>query len=168
MLHIDRKINNMEVIMYKAVILALAVVLVPAISFGAEHENGMITKKSHHSVKDTIKRLKDAIHDAKPVSIMAEVDHQKNAEKVDMKIRPTYLVVFGNPNLGTQLFTSQQTAGIDLPMKALIWEDADGQVWLTYNDPEWIAERHDIDDRDDVVKKMQGALDKLTDKAVGE
>lgn len=153
--------------MYKALILVLAVLLVPATSFADESE-GLITKKSPHSVQETVKRLKSAIGDVKPVSIMAEVDHQKNAKKVGMELRPTYLVLFGNPKLGTQLFTSHQTAGIDLPMKALVWEDADGQVWISYNDPEWIAERHDIDDRDEVVKKMQGALDKLTDKAIAK
>ncbi len=153
--------------MRKILFLVTALFLVPAISH-ADDENGMITKKSPHSVQETVKRLKDAIGDVKPVSVMAEVDHQKNAEKVDMKLRPTYLVLFGNPKLGTQLFTSNQSAGIDLPMKALVWEDADGQVWIGYNDPAWIAERHDIDDRDDVVKKMQGALDKLTDKAIAQ
>ncbi len=153
--------------MRKILILVTALFLVPAMSH-ADDENGMVTKKSPHSVQETVKRLKDAIGDVKPVSVMAEVDHQKNAEKVDMKLRPTYLVLFGNPKLGTQLFTSNQSAGIDLPMKALVWEDADGQVWIGYNDPEWIAERHDIDDRDEVVKKMQGALDKLTDKAIAK
>ena len=153
--------------MRKILFLVAALFLVPTLSH-ANDENGMITKKSPHSVQETVKRLKDAIGDLKPVSVMAEVDHQKNAKRVDMELRPTYLVLFGNPQLGTQLFTSNQSAGIDLPMKALVWEDADGQVWIGYNDPAWIAERHDIDDRDDVVKKMQGALDKLTDKAIAQ
>ena len=154
--------------MHKALLLALAVFLIPAQGMAEEHGNGLITKKSPHSVDDTVKNLKKAIQGAKPVSIMAEVDHRKNAKKVDMELRPTYLVLFGNPNLGTQLFTSNQAAGIDLPMKALVWEDADGQVWIGYNDPAWIAERHDIDDRDQVIEKMQGALDKLTDKAIAK
>lgn len=154
--------------MHKALLLALAVFLIPAQGTAEEHGNGLITKKSPHSVDDTVKNLKQAIQGVKPVSIMAEVDHRKNAKKVDMELRPTYLVLFGNPNLGTQLFTSNQAAGIDLPMKALVWEDADGQVWIGYNDPAWIAERHDIDDRDQVIEKMQGALDKLTDKAIAK
>ena len=153
--------------MYKTLILAVAVFLMPAAGFAADTD-GLITKKSPHSVQDTVKRLKKAIGELKPISIMAEVDHQKNAKKVDMELRPTYLVLFGNPQLGTQLFTSNQTAGIDLPMKALVWQDADGQVWIGYNDPEWIVDRHGIDDRDEVVKKMQGALGKLTDKAVAQ
>lgn len=152
--------------MRNILILVAALLVLPALGHADEHENGLITKKSPHSVQETVKRLKQAIGDLKPVSIMAEVDHQKNAKKVDMELRPTYLVLFGNPQLGTQLFTSNQSAGIDLPMKALVWEDGDGQVWIAYNDPEWIAERHDIDDRDDVVKKVQKALDKLTDQAV--
>lgn len=153
--------------MYKTLILAAAIFLMPASGF-ADGSDGLITKKSPHSVQDTVKRLKKAIGELKPVSIMAEVDHQKNAKKVDMELRPTYLVLFGNPQLGTQLFTSDQAAGIDLPMKALIWQDADDQVWIGYNDPEWIVKRHDIDDRDEVVKKMQGALDKLTDQAIAQ
>lgn len=153
--------------MYKALILAATVALAPAIGFADEHGDGLISKKSPHSVDDTVKNLKKAIQ-GKPVSIMAEVDHRKNAKKVGMELRPTYLVLFGNPKLGTQLFTSNQTAGIDLPMKALVWEDAEGQVWIGYNDPAWIAERHEIDDREDVIKKMQGALDKLTDKAIAQ
>lgn len=150
--------------MYKALALVFAVMLAPALGFAGDQ--GLVTKKSPHSVEDTVKRLKKGIGELKPVSVMAEVDHQKNAKKVDLELRPTYLVLFGNPKLGTQLFTSKQTAGIDLPMKALVWQDADDQVWIGYNDPAWIAERHGIDDRDDVVKKMQQALDKLTDQAV--
>ncbi|MEE4173717.1 MAG: DUF302 domain-containing protein, partial [Xanthomonadales bacterium] len=76
------------------------------------------------------------------------------------------LLIFGNPALGTRFFTSAQTAGIDLPMKALAWEDGEGRVWLTYNDPGYIARRHGIDDRDEIVDKMRNALDALTDQAV--
>ena len=80
-------------------------------------------------------------------------------------LRPTELLIFGNPKLGSHFFTSEQTAGIDLPMKALAWKDANGQVWLGYNDPAYIARRHGINNRDDIVKKMTAALDAMTDGA---
>ena len=89
------------------------------------------------------------------------------AEKAGIKLRPTELLIFGNPKLGSHMFTSNQVSGIDLPMKALAWEDEKGQVWLTYNDPAYIAGRHGIADRPKIVKKMTGALGKLTGKAAG-
>lgn len=70
--------------------------------------------------------------------------------------------------MGTHFFTSNQTAGIDLPMKALAWKDESGQVWLTYNDPQYIADRHGINDRDQIVKKMTGALNKMTNAAIAK
>ena len=89
------------------------------------------------------------------------------AEAVGIPLRPTELLIFGNPKLGSNMFTSAQSAGIDLPMKALAWEDADGKVWLGYNDPAYIAERHGISDREAVVEKMSGALNKFSDIATG-
>ncbi|WP_455376222.1 DUF302 domain-containing protein [Kaarinaea lacus] len=130
-------------------------------------ENGLISKKSNHSAVKTIDRL-EAIVKKKGITVMGRVSHTKNAAGVGKEIRPTELLIFGNPKLGSNFFTSKQTAGIDLPMKALAWEDEKGQVWLTYNDPAYIANRHGINDRDEVVKKMSGALDKLTSKAAGE
>ena len=84
-----------------------------------------------------------------------------------LKLRPTELLIFGNPKLGTHFFTSNQTAGIDLPMKALAWEDKNGQVWLTYNDPKYIARRHGIKDRDEIVVKMSRALGKFASISSG-
>ncbi len=98
--------------------------------------------------------------------MVARWSHHEGARRVGMELRPTELILFGNPKVGTHFFTSKQTAGIDLPMKALAWEDADGLVWLGYNDPQYIADRHGIDDRDDIVTEMTGALDRLTEAAV--
>lgn len=128
-------------------------------------ENGLISKPSAHSATETLDRL-EAILKEKGIIIFARVDHAKGAENVGIALRPTQLLIFGNPKLGSHFFTSQQTAGIDLPMKALAWEDEKGQVWLTYNDPAYIAERHAIHDRDEVVKKMSTALGKFTDAAI--
>lgn len=128
-------------------------------------DDGLISKRSPHSVGETLDRLQAAL-EAKGITIVTRWSHDAGAKRVDLELRPTELLIFGNPALGTHFFTSNQTAGIDLPMKALAWEDADGQVWLTYNDPGYIAARHGIDDRDAIVAKMRGALDAMTNKAI--
>jgi uncharacterized protein (DUF302 family) len=106
-------------------------------------DNGLITVRSNFSVSQTITRLITAVT-SKGMTIFAVVDHGDGAAIADMSLRPTQLVLFGNPKGGTPLMQDNQTAGIDLPLKALAWEDADGKVWLTYNDPAWIAQRHDL------------------------
>lgn len=123
--------------------------------------DGLITMKSKHDVATTLDRLESKLKE-KGVIVMARVDHQKNAKGVSIDLRPTQLLIFGNPKLGSNFFTSQQTAAIDLPMKAIAWEDETGQVWLGYNDPAYIASRHGIADRAEVVKKMTGALAKFS------
>lgn len=149
----------------------LSVLLLCAMStfaFAEGHSsNGMITVKSHHSVKVTLDRL-EAVLKKKGITIVTRWSHDAGAKKVDIALRPTELLIFGNPKLGSHMFTSNQTAGIDLPLKALAWEDEKGQVWLTYNDPQYIADRHGIKDRAEIVKKMTGALAKLTGKAAGK
>ncbi len=127
----------------------------------ADGDNGLISKKSHHSVKETLDRLEGVLR-KKGFTIVVRWSHDAGAEKAGMALRPTELLIFGNPKVGTHFFTSQQTAGIDLPMKMLAWADEEGQVWLTYNDPAWIAQRHGIADRDKVVAKMSKALDNFS------
>lgn len=127
----------------------------------ANPEHGMISIKSAHSVKDTLDRL-EAVLKKKGITIFARIKHDAGAKKVGIELRPTELLLFGNPKLGSPMFASQQTAGIDLPMKALVWKDEKGQVWLTYNDPAYIANRHGIMDRAKIVAKMTGALKKFT------
>ena len=151
--------------MIRILLLSILIFLISPVH--ADSDNGLITKKSKHSVSETLDRLSDALT-KKGIKVFARVSHDKNAEGVDLKLRPTELLIFGNPKLGTHFFTSNQTAGIDLPMKALAWQDEKGQVWLSYNDPKYIAKRHGIKDRDDIVKKMSGALDKLSGIAVGK
>ncbi len=145
------------------IMISVALMGVGLAQAGAGHHNdqGMVSKKSAHSVKATLDRL-EAVLKKKGLTIFARVNHGAGAKKSDIPLRPTELLLFGNPKLGSHLFTSQQTAGIDLPMKALAWEDEQGQVWLTYNDPAFIAQRHGITDRPKIVAKMTGALDKLT------
>lgn len=133
-------------------------------SMSAYAEDGLVTIKSANSVKVTLDKL-EAVLKKKGITVAVRWSHSENGNKVGIPLRPTELLIFGNPKLGTHMFTSNQTAGIDLPLKALAWEDAKGQVWLTYNDPAYIAKRHGITDRPEILKKMSGALKKLTGKA---
>lgn len=130
-------------------------------------DEGLISKKSPHSVKVTLDRLQNILQ-KKGITIVTRWSHDAGAKKAGMELRPTELLIFGNPKMGTHFFTSNQTAGIDLPMKALAWQDAKGQVWLTYNNPAYIAHRHGIDDRGEIVKKMTGALDNMTNAAIAQ
>jgi uncharacterized protein (DUF302 family) len=127
-------------------------------------DQGLITKSSAFSVKETIDRLENVLQ-KKGITVALRWAHHEKANKVDIQLRPTELLIFGNPKLGSHMFTSQQTAGIDFPMKALAWEDEKGKVWLTYNDPSYLAKRHGISDRDKIVAKMSGALNKFSDIA---
>lgn len=103
--------------------------------------DGLTTLPSAHSAKGTIDRLEADIK-AKGMTVFARVDHAAGAKAVGMALRPTELLIFGNARGGTPLMQAAQTIGIDLPLKALAWEDADGKVWLSYNEPAWIAGRH--------------------------
>ncbi|VAX01793.1 hypothetical protein MNBD_GAMMA22-147 [hydrothermal vent metagenome] len=131
----------------------------------AEKVSGMITLKSSNSVKATLDKLETVLK-KKGITIVTRWSHDDGANKVGIKLRKTELLIFGNPKLGSHFLTSKQTVGIDLPLKALAWEDDAGQVWLSYNDPTYIAKRHDIKDRAKIVAKMTGALKKLTSIAI--
>ena len=109
-------------------------------------EDGLVTIASGFSVKHTIDRL-EANLKAKDITVFARIDHATGAASVAMPLRPTELLIFGNPKAGTPLMQSNQTMGIDLPLKVLSWQDAGGKVWLTYNDPSWLARRHRLGSR---------------------
>ncbi len=115
--------------------------LVTGVSLAAHAADGLIAVKSPHSVPDTAGKLEAALKD-KGLKLFVRVDHAAGAASINQKLRPTEVLIFGNPQGGTPLMACQQTAGIDLPLKALIWQDDAGQVWLGYNDPAWIATRH--------------------------
>lgn len=106
-------------------------------------DNGLITVRCERPVRETVDRLAEVVA-AAGLTVFGRVDHGGNATAVGMQLRPTELLIFGNPRGGTPLMQDQQTAGIDLPLKALVWEDADGAVWLTCNDAEWVAQRHGL------------------------
>jgi uncharacterized protein (DUF302 family) len=104
---------------------------------------GLVTVASHHSVKATIDRLVDSLT-AKGVTIFARIDHAAGATTVGLALRPTELLIFGNPKGGTPMMQSRQTIGIDLPLKCLGWQDEAGRTWLSYNDVRWLAQRHHL------------------------
>jgi uncharacterized protein (DUF302 family) len=105
--------------------------------------DGLVSVQSRVPAKETLDRLLAALASRK-LTVFARVDHAAGAASAGLPLRPTEVVIFGNPKGGTALMQDRQSAGIDLPLKALIFEDADGKVWLAYNDPAWIAERHGL------------------------
>jgi uncharacterized protein (DUF302 family) len=106
-------------------------------------ENGLVSVESKWPVRETIDRLAATVTEA-GLMVFARIDHADAAHQVGMQLRPTELLIFGHPRGGTPLMQDRQTAGIDLPLKALAWEDEAGKVWLTYNTAAWIALRHDL------------------------
>ena len=106
-------------------------------------DNGLISLPSRYSALETMDRLLAALN-KRQLTLFARIDHAAGAAAVGLSLRPTEAVVFGNPRGGTALMADRQTAGIDLPLRALVWEDADNKVWLSYNDPQWIAQRHGL------------------------
>src|SRR5271167_2863083 len=100
-------------------------------------ENGIVTLASLHSVDQTVQKLEEILQ-AKGVKLFALIDHSGEAAKAGMPMRPTKLLIFGNPKAGTPLMIASPSIAIDLPMKALVWEDADGKVWISYNAPAWL------------------------------
>jgi uncharacterized protein (DUF302 family) len=103
--------------------------------------DGLVAIKSPHNPKDTMDRL-EALLKQKGLTIFARIDHAVGAARVGQVLRPTEVLIFGNPQGGTPFMQCAQTVGIDLPLKALVWQDASGQVWLGYNDPSFLAQRH--------------------------
>lgn len=106
-------------------------------------DNGIINKSSSHSVDQTVEKLKSILQ-AKGVMLFALVDHSGEAAKAGMKMRPTKLLIFGNPSGGTPVMLAAPTSAIDLPLKILVWEDDLGKVWLSYNSPSYLQGRHSI------------------------
>jgi len=109
----------------------------------SSRDNGIIDIPSHQSVDETVEKLKGILQ-AKGVTLFALVDHSGEAEKVGLKMRPTKLLIFGSPRAGTPVMLSAPHSAIDLPLKILIWEEAEGKVWLTYNSPAYLRERHSL------------------------
>jgi uncharacterized protein (DUF302 family) len=119
--------------------------------------NGLLQVASPHTVEETVRRLESLLAE-RGVKVFAVIDHNGEAESVGMKMRPTKLVIFGNPKGGTPLMVAAPTLAIDLPLKALVWEDEGGKVWVSYNSPEYLQQRHGVPE--DLIKNIAvaGAL----------
>jgi uncharacterized protein (DUF302 family) len=120
-------------------------------------DSGLISVKSSHDVKTTADRLESTLKQ-KGMNVFIRINHAQGAQKIGKELRPTELIIFGNPKVGTPLMQCRQSVAIDLPQKALVWQDEKGQVWLSYNDPNYLVERHGITGCDEVIKKVGKAL----------
>jgi uncharacterized protein (DUF302 family) len=121
------------------------------------HENGLVKVASPHSVDETVKRLQ-AVLAQRGVQVFALIDHSGEAEKVGMKMRPTKVLIFGSPKAGTPLMVAAPSLAVDLPLKTLVAEDENGKVWISYNSPEYLQQRHGVPE--DLIRNIAvvGAL----------
>lgn len=117
----------------------------------------LLTPPSAHGATETVERPKSLLSQ-KTIQVFADIDHAAGAQKVGLSLRPTRLLIFGNPQAGTPLMQSQQTIGLDLPLRVLIWEDEAGKVWLTYHRPEFLAQRHHVPGHDEAVKALGAGI----------
>ena len=125
---------------------------------------GLTTIKSSHAPRETMNRLETAVT-AKGLTVFARIDHAEGASTVGLSLRPTEVLIFGNAKGGTPLMQAVQTIGIDLPLKALVWQDAAGETWLSWNDPAWLAARHGVSGAEAVVGKLSAVLDDVAKTA---
>jgi uncharacterized protein (DUF302 family) len=117
-------------------------------------DNGMQHLSSPYSVPETLRRIESLLHE-KGLTIFCRVDHSGEAEKVGLKMHPTQLILFGSPKAGTPVMVASPTIAIDLPLKALVWEDAGGKVWVSHNSPEYLEQRHNVPS--ELVKNISAA-----------
>jgi uncharacterized protein (DUF302 family) len=144
--------------MWKSTLLVLGLLL----PLAAPADNGIVSRPSPYSVAQTLDRL-EAVLKAKGIIVFARIDHSGEAQKVGMSMRPTQLLIFGSPRLGTTLMNTAPSLAIDLPLKALAWEDANGQVWVSFNSPAYLGNRHGLDP--ELAVKL-GVAGTLVDEAV--
>jgi uncharacterized protein (DUF302 family) len=128
---------------------------------------GLVTIPSRFGAEETVNRLKSEIAH-RGLTLFAEVDHAKNAKEVAMTLRPTTVVVFGSAKAGTPLMQADQAVGIDLPLRALVWEDEGRQTWVSYNDPMWIARRHGLPEAAlEIAANLRAGINAIVAKAAG-
>ena len=126
--------------MSKLLYFVLLLLSASSAAFGAD---GLIAFKSPYAAKETMNRFEENAKQ-RGLNVFARIDHAAGAAKIGKSLRPTEVLIFGNPQGGTPFMECAQSAGIDLPLKALVWEDAQGQVWLAYNDPSYLTQRHGV------------------------
>jgi uncharacterized protein (DUF302 family) len=129
---------------------------------------GLTSLPSAYGPKDTMDRLETEIK-ARGITVFARIDHAAGASQVGLLLRPSEVLIFGNAKAGTPLMQARQSMGIDLPLRALVWEDADGKTWLSYNEPNWLATRHGLDaaESQPAVEGLAVVLNALARKATG-
>lgn len=149
----------------KKVILSLSVILLFAISSMAA--DGVISVQSNFEVGETANRLESILKE-KGMTLFNRINHSEGASKAGIELRDTELIIFGNPKVGSPLMKCQQVIAIDLPQKALIWEDASGAVFISYNDPMYLQKRHDVTGCDEVFMKIGKALGGMTKAAASK
>jgi len=145
-------------------LVSLGIILL-IVSFSSSASDDLVKYKSHYSVKKTADRFENIIK-SKGFTLFARIDHQKNANAVNLALRPTEVVIFGNPNVGTLLMQCAQDVAIDLPQKVLVSEDANNQVWLSYNNLSYLKKRHNIEGCEVVLNKISGVLSQLSKATV--
>jgi uncharacterized protein (DUF302 family) len=142
----------------------IATLMALATAFAAGAADELAIKPSKHSVKETLDRLTETLK-SKGITPVARVDHAAAAKAAGLELKPTEVLLFGNPKLGTPLMQTNRHSAIDLPMKVLAWEDDAGRVWIAYTPPETLKTRYKIEGRDEVLKSMAGALEAFTNAA---
>ena len=150
--------------MKKTIITLLAILCIAVPALAAE---GLVTVASSFNVGETADRLENVLH-AKGMTLFNRIKHSAAAADIGVELRKTELIIFGNPKVGSPLMQCQQSVAIDLPQKALIWEDADAKVWISYNDPAYLQKRHAITGCEAVLIKITKALAGITKAAAGK
>lgn len=130
-----------------------------------ENQYGLATTSSPYEVQETVDLISNVLRSV-GMTIFATIDHAMAASRADFSLRPTQTIIFGNPQSGTPFMLKSQTAAIDLPQKMLVWQDREQKVWIAYNTPEYIAQRHGIKDTGDLLNNVSQALEKIVASAV--
>ncbi|MDN2660400.1 DUF302 domain-containing protein [Neptunomonas sp. CHC150] len=150
--------------MVKSLLLGVALAV---FSLSASAEDSLVKYESIYSVKETADRFEN-IAKSKGLTVFTRINHQQNAANVGLELRPTEVIIFGNPKVGTPLMQCSQDVAIDLPQKVMITEDSNNKVWLSYNNPNYLVQRHSIEGCDEVIKKVSGVLGALSTAAVAQ
>jgi uncharacterized protein (DUF302 family) len=130
-------------------------------------DTGLVTLPSAHSASETVERLKSLLAQ-KGIQVFTHIDHAAEAKMVGLSLRPTQVLIFGSPKAGTPLMQSRQTIGLDLPLRALVWEDGEGKVWLTYRRVADLARQHHVPGHDEVIKVLDDNLAALASGATAQ
>jgi uncharacterized protein (DUF302 family) len=144
--------------------LVMTMLFALALPLSAAVGDELTTKPSKYAVKETVDRLTAALKD-KGITPAARIDHAAAAKAAGLELKPTEVLLFGNPKLGTPLMQSNRHVAIDLPMRVLVWEDDAGKVWIGYTPPSTLKTRYKLDGRDEILKTLAGALDAFTNAA---